>query len=909
MAEELNVKLQVDNEEGQSKLEDFATRLAAVTAGVAALQTAVSTDKGDTGTYGKQARKRVKDYGEAVDRIGAKEERLRKRRRRKASGGALGKEATAEVNELGEAIDSVTESAQEYLDTIEDAEAGKDLFGKDIQEDVDAMSASIKELNNSATDAVTALANEGFTFNADDLPDEVEAVNVKIADLEKLIDSTKEKLATAQDNQAFGADVRDEIAQLEETLSDAEAAITKTKAKIAEGPKGPFPVKFTDKMKEAGDVIGDLLPKQFKMLKRGFKDAKGGTQSFTKGLNGMKKALISTGIGALVVLLGELVANWDNITAAINSASDESQALLDSANGMREQADKQAESIEATTNQMLLQGKTEEDIAAMKAQALDDQILAAELQVEYTKAQAKEQKETIERNKKIAMGVLAALQSPVVLLLGVIDAVTEAMAAAGILSEKTTLANDYLSMQAEALGFTTEETDKENQERIDKAEEDLNKLKERAAAREVKRRREQAADEAKAGERRKKELEEQGKFLDQLLIKEQEYGKSQDELAVMRLKRQQEDDMQRARDLGLGLEELARLEAQHNKELEDLEKKQADKRAKTAEEEKQKVMDAMASEEDLRVAQVTKEYDELIALAEKYGLDTTALEEKREAELKAIRDKAAVTEKSDAEKLQRELELLNMGETAARFERERDDAEARFEERMLTAAGNQELERQVREQFEQELTAINNREAASFVQSRMDMVDSIMNFGKEVQAVGNSIQAMSRANMEAEKIEAKARNASDSQMAKLEKKHAAREKRMALMNVLFSQAQSIASAIQGATMAAANTGPAAPIVTPILIAQLTGIVLGGFAQVKQIMNKASAVNIPSPSSAGGGGGGRPMTDVLDPNLVTDLGNRSAEGGRDEESFKAYVVASEVQGQNADYGNIVQNASL
>ena len=135
-------------------------------------------------------------------------------------------------------------------------------------------------------------------------------------------------------------------------------------------------------------------------MQRGFKQATRGTGSFTKGLKGMKKALISTGIGALVVLLGELVANWDNITSAINSASDESQALLDSANGMREQADEQLKTIEATTNQMLLQGKTEEEIGAMKEKALDDQILA-ELQLHTPRHKPRNSRRPLSATKRL----------------------------------------------------------------------------------------------------------------------------------------------------------------------------------------------------------------------------------------------------------------------------------------------------------------------------------------------------------------------------------------------------------------------------------------------------------------------------------------------------------------------------
>lgn len=43
----------------------------------------------------------------------------------------------------------------------------------------------------------------------------------------------------------------------------------------------------------------------------------------TAGMSGFQKALISTGIGALVVALGALVANWDKVTEALGFATKE----------------------------------------------------------------------------------------------------------------------------------------------------------------------------------------------------------------------------------------------------------------------------------------------------------------------------------------------------------------------------------------------------------------------------------------------------------------------------------------------------------------------------------------------------------------------------------------------------------
>ena len=57
----------------------------------------------------------------------------------------------------------------------------------------------------------------------------------------------------------------------------------------------------------------------------GTKEAAKGIKLFVSGLSGLKKALLATGVGALVVALGVIVAYWDDIKALIGGASVELQ--------------------------------------------------------------------------------------------------------------------------------------------------------------------------------------------------------------------------------------------------------------------------------------------------------------------------------------------------------------------------------------------------------------------------------------------------------------------------------------------------------------------------------------------------------------------------------------------------------
>ena len=112
------------------------------------------------------------------------------------------------------------------------------------------------------------------------------------------------------------------------------------------------------------------------------------------------------------------------------------------------------------------------------------------------------------------------------------------------------------------------------------------------------------------------------------------------------------------------------------------------------------------------------------------------------------------------------------------------------------------------------------------------------------------------------------------------------QKAFAVTSVLLSQAQAVQSAITGALKAAEATNAAAPFTAPLFIAQMVGIALSSFAQVKSILQQAGA----STGGAVQGGGGRGgQTQALVP---------QGTGGRQQQLpqvNQSYVVQSQLQG--------------
>lgn len=76
---------------------------------------------------------------------------------------------------------------------------------------------------------------------------------------------------------------------------------------------------------ESADTSIKLLMGSFKLfagqnmaaLEQGFNKVSASVGGFVRSLNGVKAAVLATGLGALLVLLGELIANWDSVTEAV----------------------------------------------------------------------------------------------------------------------------------------------------------------------------------------------------------------------------------------------------------------------------------------------------------------------------------------------------------------------------------------------------------------------------------------------------------------------------------------------------------------------------------------------------------------------------------------------------------------
>ena len=195
-----------------------------------------------------------------------------------------------------------------------------------------------------------------------------------------------------------------------------------------------------------------------------------------KGANGMKTALIATGIGAIIVGVGLLVTYWSDIVGFVNGVSSESKKQLDTVKETVKAQEEALDAISAQENSLKLAGKTESEIRQLKIDQTEEVIRTMEAQLLLQEEQKKSQVAAAERNNKIAQGVIAFLTLPITLLLGTVDALTKALSYIPGIDIATNLADDFTGGIADMI-FDPEEVKTQGDETIKETEKQLAALK------------------------------------------------------------------------------------------------------------------------------------------------------------------------------------------------------------------------------------------------------------------------------------------------------------------------------------------------------------------------------------------------------------------------------------------------
>lgn len=141
----------------------------------------------------------------------------------------------------------------------------------------------------------------------------------------------------------------------------------------------------------------------------------------SNALKGIKTGLAATGIGLFVVVLGTIVAYWDEIKAAVSGVSEEQKKLNANSQANLDIQKSKLTAIDSQENILKLQGKSEREILNIKIAQTDETIKAAKAQILNNERTAKAQIEASQRNKDILSGILQFMSLPLTLLLRTID--------------------------------------------------------------------------------------------------------------------------------------------------------------------------------------------------------------------------------------------------------------------------------------------------------------------------------------------------------------------------------------------------------------------------------------------------------------------------------------------------------
>lgn len=355
-------------------------------------------------------------------------------------------------------------------------------------------------------------------------------------------------LTTAASTAAAGiAAVQGAMALFGSESEDVEKALLKVQSAMA----------LSQGLSELKDIgkVGDQLVLTFRGL--------------TAGASAFKKALITTGIGALVVAVGLLVAYWEDIMALVGGVSKEQKDLNAATLKDLEANKEKLEAIDGQTNQLKLQGKSEAEILQMKIAQTDEAIKAAEINIQNAEATKKAQVEASERNKAILAGVLKFVSIPLTMILGTIDKFTAGLKNLGVIEEATNLLDDTTDYLASFV-FDPEAVAEAGDATIKEAKNTLNGLKEQRAGFTLS---QQEAEKA-AGEKAAAERDKQAKLeQDALAILEEAKNKMKDEQEQARLAIEKSYQEKSLKLKEAGIADDGSLEAAKNKELDAIDEK------------------------------------------------------------------------------------------------------------------------------------------------------------------------------------------------------------------------------------------------------------------------------------------------------------------------------------------------
>ena len=288
------------------------------------------------------------------------------------------------------------------------------------------------------------------------------------------IDGIQQSVSSVDELQAALKGVDTQAQKTESSLDDAaEAAKDLGKEAKEAGDTGEAGVKLID---EATGGLGTRFKEVGKATKVLGASMKASFKAGVQGASALKKGLIATGIGAIVVALGLIVAYWDDIIGAISGVSASEKQLMEDTQAEVDARQKGLDATLASENSLKLAGKSEKEIRDIKIEQTNEVIAAMEAQLTLQKEQTEAQVKAQQRNKDIAQNVIRLLTLPITMLLATVDSMTAAISKIPGIDISTNLEEGFSGGLA-GLIFDPEETQRLGDEETAAIDAQLAKIK------------------------------------------------------------------------------------------------------------------------------------------------------------------------------------------------------------------------------------------------------------------------------------------------------------------------------------------------------------------------------------------------------------------------------------------------
>lgn len=126
--------------------------------------------------------------------------------------------------------------------------------------------------------------------------------------------------------------------------------------------------------------VGGLkdLVEGLSQAKVAFQGATMGVKAFITGLSGMKKALISTGIGALIVAVGTLIAYWEDLVALFDNSEEKIKDIERTSVELDKKIGEQSDAIDYYQRLQEAMGKTRAEVLALTKEKILEVTLDAQ---------------------------------------------------------------------------------------------------------------------------------------------------------------------------------------------------------------------------------------------------------------------------------------------------------------------------------------------------------------------------------------------------------------------------------------------------------------------------------------------------------------------------------------------------